>query len=288
MTEVLRGLEKFAVPYIDDVAVYSEDWDEHLKHLEAVMNRIKVANLTIKPGKCRLAQHFVKYLGHTVGQGKLSPAGTKIQAVRKYPTPKSKTEIRSFLGLAGYYRRYVPDFSRIAAPLTDAIKGKSKKGKIEWTEECNQAFNKLKEILVKEPVLSAPDFSKEFVLQTDASDLGIGVILSQADSHGHEHPILYLSKKFNETERKFSTIEKECAAIVWGVKKLHVYLDGPRPFKVVSDHNPLRWLDRTSGSNLRLLRWSLMLQQYDFEIVHRPGSAHKNADALSRAIGDII
>ncbi|KFM69716.1 Retrovirus-related Pol polyprotein from transposon 17.6, partial [Stegodyphus mimosarum] len=241
MQEVLNGCEEFAVPYLDDVAIFSKTWECHLKHLEIVLKRISRAKLTIKPSKCRFAQKHVLYLGHVVGQGYRKPSEIKTKAIRDFPTPKTKTDIRAFLGLAGYYSRYIPMYSAIAAPLTDLLKGKSVKGDILWNAESERAFTELKEKLTSYPVLYAPDFTLPFILQTDASDYGMGVVLTQLTSNGEEHPIIFLSKKFSEVEKKYCTTEKECASIVFGIKKLHYYLDG-QDFIVQTDHNPLTWL----------------------------------------------
>lgn len=282
MSEVLKGFENFAIPYLDDIAVFSDTWESHLRHLECVLDRIKKAKLTIKPSKCKFAQNHLKYLGHDIGNGSRTPAQAKVQSVVDFPTPRTKTQIRAFLGLAGYYGRYIENFSVVAAPLTDALKGKAKKGDIVWTSECEEAFQTLKHKLIEKPVLYAPNFKKQFIVQTDASNAGVGVVLTQLNEEGEEHPILYLSKKFSEVEKRYSTTEKECASIVFAVKKLHYYLDGS-PFVVMTDHNPLVWLRSNASSNPRLMRWALVLQPYDFKIVHRSGKNNKNADSLSRS-----
>ncbi|XP_055951586.1 uncharacterized protein LOC129987653 [Argiope bruennichi] len=281
MAEILGNCEKYAVPYLDDIAIYSETWEEHLKHVDEVLKRIGAANLTVKPSKCQLAQSRTKYLGHMVGDGVRTPAEAKIKAVIDFPTPKTKTQIRAFLGLAGYYAHYVEKFSVIATPLTNALKGRMTKEQIRWTPECEQAFQELKMSLTKKPVLHAPDYTKKFIVQTDASDVGMGVVMSQLDSEGKEHPILYLSKKFSDAEKKYSTTEKECASIVYAIKKLKFYLDGQH-FTIVTDHNPLVWLKTNAGNNPRLMRWSLALQPYNYTVTHKPGSKHQNADGLSR------
>ncbi|GFU89526.1 retrovirus-related Pol polyprotein from transposon 297 [Trichonephila clavipes] len=226
MTELLNGLEDFVVPYLDDIAIFSDTWESHLKHVEMVLQRIKRAKLTIKPSKCKFAQQNVKFLGHIVGQGFRTPSEIKVQAVLEFPTPRTKTQIRAFLGLAGYYQKYINLFSVIAAPLTDALKGRAKKGEIKWTTECENAFRELKGKLIDKPVLYAPNFEREFIVQTDALNA------------------------------------------------------------VMTDHNPLVWLNRNVSSNPRLMRWALALQPYNFRIVHRSGKSHKNADSLSRSVID--
>ncbi|GFV39171.1 retrovirus-related Pol polyprotein from transposon 297 [Trichonephila clavipes] len=239
MAELLNGLEDFVVPYLDDIAIFSDTWESHIKHMETVLQRIKRAKLTIKPSKC----------------------------------------------IAGYYQKYINLFSVIAAPLTDALKGRAKKGEIKWTTECENAFRELKGKLIDKPVLYAPNFEREFIVQTDASNAGMGAVLTQLTEQGEEHPILYLSKKFSEVEKRYCTTEKEGASIVFAIKTLHYYLDG-NSFLVMTDHNPLVWLNRNVSSNPRLMRWALALQPYNFRIVHRSGKSHKNADSLSRSVID--
>ncbi|GFT14405.1 retrovirus-related Pol polyprotein from transposon 297 [Trichonephila clavipes] len=241
MAELLNGLEDFVVPYLDDIAIFSDTWESHIKHMET---------------------------------GFRTPSEIKVQAVLELPTPRTKTQIRAFLGLAGYYQKYINLFSVIAAPLTDALKGRAKKGEITWTTECENAFRELKGKLIDKPVLYAPNFEREFIVQTDASNAGMGAVLTQLTEQGEEHPILYLSKKFSEVEKRYCTTEKECASIVFAMKRLHYYLDG-NSFLAMTDHNPLVWLNRNVSSNPRLTRWALALQPYNFRIVHRSGKSHK-------------
>ncbi|GFS88595.1 retrovirus-related Pol polyprotein from transposon 297 [Trichonephila clavipes] len=280
MAELLNGLEDFVVPYLDDIAIFSDTWESHIKHMETVLQRIKRAKLTIKPSKCKFAQQNVKFLGHIVGQGFRTPSEIKVQAVLEFPTPRTKTQIRASLGIAGYYQKYINLFSVIAAPLTDALKGRAKKGEIKWTTECENAFRELKGKLIDKPVLYAPNFEREFIVQTDTSNAGMGAVLTQLTEQGEEHPILYLSKKFSEVEKRYCTTEKECASIVFAIKRLHYYLDG-NSFLVMTDHNPLVWLNRNVSSNPRLMRWALALQPYNFRIVHRSGKSHKKMQIVS-------
>ncbi|GFW93889.1 retrovirus-related Pol polyprotein from transposon 297 [Trichonephila clavipes] len=178
---------------------------------------------------------------------------------------------------------YIPKkmmFGTIASPLTDALKGKIKKEKITWDEKCGKAFEELKAKLVTQPILFAPDFATDFILQTDASEVGAGVVLSQR-IEGEEHPIVFPSKKFSKAERNYSTVERELAAIIFGLKRLKHYLDGQK-FIIETDHNPLRYLNKMGSTNPRLQRWALSLQPFNFEIKHKPGRLHGNADGLSR------
>jgi hypothetical protein len=283
MAQLLNGYDEFSVPYLDDVAIFSNSWEDHIRHVDLVLKRIAAANLTIKPAKCKFAQNCVKYLGHMVGGGKRTPTEAKIQAVVDFPTPKNKTQIRQFLGMSGYYARYIRQYAITAEPLTRALKGKNKKENVEWTEECDTAFHELKRKLTEKPVLYAPDFSKEFIVQTDASEKGIGVVLAQKSKDNTDHPILYLSKKFTESEKKFGTTEKECAAIIYAIKKLRHYLDGQH-FTIETDHNPLVFLKTNAGNNPRLMRWALALQPFNYTIIHRAGKEIGHADCLSRML----
>ncbi|CAM5168843.1 unnamed protein product [Eretmochelys imbricata] len=182
--------------------------------------------------------------------------------------------------MAGYYRRFVPHFSAIATPITELCK-KGKPDKVVWTEQCQEAFRALKEALVSGPVLANPDFDKPFVVFTDASDMGLGAVLMQEDEKGERRPIGYLSKKLLPREQHYAGIEKECLAMMWALKKLEPYLFG-RHFTVYTDHSPLTWLLQMKGANAKLLRWSLLLQDYNMDVVHVKGNANMIADVPER------
>ena len=281
MDSLLRGLESHTAAYLDDVVIYSQTWEQHLRHLQAVLTRLREANLTIKPKKCQFGMRSCTYLGHIVGNGQVKPETTKIEAVRTFPQPTSKKQVRAFLGLTGYYRKFIPEFASQASPLTDLTR-KSNPNQVIWTATCQRAFERLKDSLCSSPVLHSPDFTKEFVLQTDASDRGVGAVLSQLDVDGNDHPVLFYSRKLLPREEKYATVEKECLAIKLAVETFKVYLLG-RHFTIQTDHRALEWLNRVSDKNGRLTRWSLALQPYDYDIVYRKGSANGNADGLSRA-----
>ncbi len=282
MDDLLRGTDDFAAAYMDDLVIYSGTWEEHCDHIRQVMQRLREHGLTAKPKKCQFGMRFCVYLGHIVGGGQVRPEVSKLQAVEGFPVPTTKKAVRAFLGLTGYYRRFIPDFASVAAPLTDLTR-KNVPNHVPWNSTCNRAFQELKRRLCNAPVLQSPDFTQPFVIQTDASDYGVGAVLSQRDSDGCDHPVAYFSKKLLPREQNYSTVEKECLAIRLGVQAFRVYLLG-RSFTVQTDHRALLWLDRLKESNARLTRWSLALQQYSFRVEHRAGRLHANADALSRLV----
>ena len=282
MNEVVRDMEKFAHAYLDDLVVFSDSWTEHLDHLETILEKLREFGLTAKMAKCQWAMAECTYLGHVVGGGYVKPEINKLEAVENFPVPKTKKEVRSFLGLTGYYRRFIKEYASMAVPLTNLTRKKCPEIVV-WTTECDKAFNALKNMLTSTPVLSSPDFEKTFILQTDASNYGVGAVLSQTDGEGVDHPVAYFSRKLLDREQKYSTIEKECLAIKLAVKAFQMYLLG-RPFIIQTDHRTLQWLSNVKDENSRLARWSLALQPYQFEIEHRKGRANANADSLSRSI----
>ena len=184
----------------------------------------------------------------------------KLRAVEEFPQPKTKKQIRSFLGLSGYYSWFIPNYATIAVPLTNMTR-KSEPEKVIWTPQCTKAFSKLKELLLSAPMMMNPDFSCPFILQTDALEVGVGAVLSQTDAEGCDHPVAYFSRKLLPREQKYATIEKECLAIKLGVEAFQVYLVG-NEFTIQTDHGALQWLTKFKDSNNRLLRWSLALQPF--------------------------
>ena len=269
--------------YIDDVVIYSDNWSDHIRQIKRFFQIMREAKLTINLMKSEFGKATVKYLGHIVGQGQVRPLDAKIQTIVKYPIPTSRKELARFLGMAGYYRNFCLNFSDIAAPLTNLL---SKKVKFVWTDDCQMAFDKVKLLLQKSPVLKSPDYEKPFKLIIDSSDVGTGSVLVQEASDGLDHPVSYFSKKFLKYQKNYSVVEKETLGLVLALEHFDVYL-GSTPFKikVYTDHNPLTFLKTMKNKNQRLVRWSLALQEYNLEIQHIPGSENEVADALSRCIG---
>ena len=269
--------------YIDDVVIFSDNWSDHIRQIKRFFQIMREAKLTINLMKSEFGKATVKYLGHIVGQGQVRPLDAKIQTIVKFPIPTSRKELARFLGMAGYYRNFCLNFSDIAAPLTNLL---SKKVKFVWTDDCQLAFDKVKLLLQKSPVLKSPDYEKPFKLIIDSSDVGTGSVLVQEAPDGLDHPVSYFSKKFLKYQKNYSVVEKETLGLVLALEHFDVYL-GSTPFKikVYTDHNPLTFLKTMKNKNQRLVRWSLALQEYNLEIQHIPGSENVVADALSRCIG---
>ena len=278
MEYVLAGLQwEHCLVYLDDIIVFSETFKEHITRLSGVFDRLRNAGLKLKPKKCCFARSSVQYLGHIVSRRGLEAEKSKVQAVRDYPRPTNATEVRSFLGLVGYYRRFVRGFSTIANPLFNLERRATQ---FYWGEDCEAAFNELKTKLTTAPILAFPKFDVQFTLTTDASNHGLGAILSQK-YEGKEYVVAYASRVLHKAELNYSTIEKEALALVWAVGHFRPYLFG-RSFVLITDHCPLTWLKTIKEPRGRLARWLLYLSEFDWSIQHKPGRQNTNADALSR------
>lgn len=264
--------------YIDDLLIVSPDFDSHLVRLRAVAERLRKANLTINVTKSKFVMREIRYLGYIVGNGELKTDPLKVQAITEFPIPSTMRQVRRFLGMTGWYQRFIRDFSGIAAPMTDLV---GKTGKFTWTEGAQTAFEKLKACLSSAPVLQQPDFSRPFYIQCDASTVGVGSVLFQIMSDGQEHPIAFHSKKLNAAQKNYSITELECYAAVLSVKHFRAYVELMQ-FTIITDHASLKWLMGQKDLNGRLCRWSLKLQAFNFAIEHRKGSANVVPDALSR------
>ncbi|XP_063834919.1 uncharacterized protein LOC135084105 [Ostrinia nubilalis] len=237
----------------------------------------KLRNFKLQPDKCEFLRKEVGYLGHIITENGLKPDPKKTKSVQEFPVPKCPKDIKSFLGLISYYRRFIPDFSKLSKPLTNLLK---KDVPFDWTNEQQLSFETLKDKLVSAPVLIYPDFTKPFTLTCDASNHAISAILSQGPT-GKDHPIAYSSRTLNKNEVNYSTTEKELLAIVFGCKNFRPYLFG-RKFFIVTDHRPLKWLFNHSDPSSKMQRWRLQLEEYEYEIIYQKGKLNSAADALSR------
>ena len=278
MRKLLQGLPH-VLHYIDDILIFSSSWEDHVADVKRVFQRLREANLTARPTKCHLACASVEFLGHMVGQGRMEPTTDKIEKVMSASRPTTKKEVRSFLGLVGYYRKFIPNMSAIATPLSDLTK-KNAPTKVKWEERHEIAFRTLQQRLSNYPVLRLPDHDREFILRTDASDIGLGATLMQEYDEQY-FPVCFASRKLLERERVYPIVERECLALAWAVKKFAFYLLG-RPFILQTDHYPLASLGQARMKNPRVLRWALALQAFQYKVQVIKGSENLGADFMSR------
>ena len=278
MRKLLDGC-KHEDNYVDDVLGHTITWEEHLGMLRDVFSRLQVAKLTVRPTKCMIGYSNISFTGHVVGNGVLQMEDDKLNKIRDAAAPKTKKQVRAFLGLAGYYRKFIPSFAEVAAPLTDLTK-KGLPNQVKWEDAQDQAFKSLKDQLTQSPILRLPDFNRQFILQCDASETGIGAALLQSFDDG-VFPIAYASKKLLQRERNYSVIERECLSIVFGIKKFQRYLYG-KEFTIQTDHAPLSYIQKCKIESGRIMRWAMFLQNYRFRIEAIKGSDNVCADYLSR------
>lgn len=264
--------------YLDDIIVCGKTLEEHNENLRKLFQRLREVGLKLQPDKCEFLAPELAYLGHVITPNGIKPNPFKIQAVSCFPQPTNTKQVKQFLGLAGYYRKFIKDFSKIARPLNQLL---IKNRVFIFTTECRVAFETLRTILCSSDVLMFPDFSKPFYLTSDASDFAIGGVLEQLDDKNQRRPVAYASRTLNSAEQNYSTIEKELLAIVWLVKHYRPYLYG-RKFIIRTDHQPLVWLFNLKDPSSRLMRWRIKLEEYDYVIEYLKGTLNSTADALSR------
>lgn len=283
MDSVLNGLlYKSVTNYVDDTLVYSPSFDQHLIDLEKVISRVGSVGLTLNIKKCKFALQEVEILGHELSPEGLHPQKERIQKIQEIRPPTNVPEARSFIGMIGYYRQFIKDFSIIAAPITNLFR---KNRPWKWNAQCQQAFTTLIDRIRSAPILASPDFTKPFILTTDASTIGLGAVLSQIGQDQKEHPIAFISRRISDAESRYGATKLELLAVKWAVEHFHHYLSGQH-FTIVTDHSALTWLLSTAKmpTDNVFSRWITMLQGYDFEIRHRPGKENRVADALSRLV----
>lgn len=269
-------------PYLDDIIIVTQTFDEHLHMLTRVAEKFKYANLTISAEKSRFCYQRLKYLGVILDEHGINMDKSRIEAVANFPIPKCTKDIQRLMGMAGWYRRFIKNFSEITAPITELLK---KNVKFEWTVEREEAFNRIIIALTTAPVLANPDYTLPFEVQADACTQSCGAVLVQYQE-GHERVIAYMSQKFSATQKKYHVTELECLAVILAIEKFRPYIEGSH-FRVITDHHSLLWLKNLKDPNGRLARWALRLQAYDFTLVHRKGSQHIVPDALSRSVNMI-
>ncbi|KAL0540386.1 hypothetical protein IC582_024623 [Cucumis melo] len=268
-------LDSFVIVFIDDILIYSKTEAEHEEHLHQVLETLRANKLYAKFSKCEFWLRKVTFLGHVVSSEGVSVDPTKIEAVTNWPRPSTVSEIRSFLGLAGYYRRFVEDFSRIASPLTQLTR---KGTPFVWSPACESSFQELKQKLVTAPVLTVPDGSGNFVIYSDASKKGLGCVLMQQGK-----VVAYASRQLKIHEQNYPTHDLELAAVVFALKIWRHYLYGEK-IQIYTDHKSLKYFFTQKELNMRQRRWLELVKDYDCEILYHPGKANIVADALSRKV----
>ena len=286
MNIVLEGLEDFAIPYLDDIIIFSASTDEHLSHLRAVFNKIREHGLKMKLKKCNFFQTETKYLGFTINGEGIQPDPEKVEAIREMAAPSNVREVRGFIGTCSYYRRFIPNFSEIAQPLIELTK---KFARFKWTVQCQKAFDYLKDSLTVVPLLVYPDTQKPYVLYTDASDACIGAVLTQKGEDGEgkevEKPIYFLCHKLSDTQCRWSTIEKEAYAIHYSLQKLDHYLHGAE-FIVRTDHKAAEVFvgiadAKSEGADVGFVNSGLQLS----DRIHRGSRQHSSRPSVSYSSG---
>ena len=279
MNRILGDLE-FVVVYIDDICIFSETLAEHLNHVKLVMEKLHEVNLKINPNKCSWIKNKIKLLGFELSDEGVRPDPDKVEAILQRKPPHNVKSLQSFIGGANYYRGNLKGFANIVSPLYDLlVEGKQ----WEWTNECQTAFETLKENLASFPVLRQPNMNQQFIIHVDASDLAMGAILSQIDETNMEYVVAYYSKRFKSYERNMSVSEKEMAAIILAIKHWRHYITGVK-FKIITDHMACKYYLSMKNPTGKLARWAIFLSQFEFEIEHRKGKDHSNADMMSRPV----
>ena len=263
--------------YLDDILIFSQSIEEHWQHLRNALARLREAKLYGRIHKCSFLKDQVEYLGFDISAEGIKPSESKIRTILEWPTPETPRDVRSFLGLCSFYRRFVRGFSNIAAPLTELTKEKKP---WQWREDQEElAFNQMKIAMTTAPVLLYPDFAKQFTVTTDASLVAVGGILQQDQGQGLQ-PVAYASKKLNSAEVRYSAYERELLGIVWAIGQWRHFVEGRR-FIVQTDHSSLRYLPNQASVHRRVWKWVSILQGYDIEIQHIPGKRNPT-DALTR------
>jgi len=271
-------LDVCVIVYLDDILVFSKNDADHEKHVRQVLQRLRENKLYARPSKCTFFTDTIEYLGHVIGADGIKPNPSLVKAIVTFQQPRTLKELQSFLGLANYYRKFIENYSRIAAPLTDALQKMSISRPVEFTERMAQAFKDLKQALINKPCLQLPDPDGEYEVTTDASEdeATVGAVLMQ-----NGHPIAYESKKLNPHQKNYPVHDKEMCAIMHALDRWRPFLLG-RHFKVYTDHRSLVYFKTQPNLSQRQLRWMERAADYDCEILYKPGKENVVADALSR------
>jgi transposase InsO family protein len=268
--------------YIDDLTLGSKDFESMLESIKKLLQACRTHKLKLHPKKCHFFAKKINLLGHVIDSIGVRPQDKIVKRIKSKKRPESVQEVRSFIGLVQYYNKFIENYSERALPLTDIIASKE----FEWTEACEQAYIDLRDVLNGDEVLIQPDWNKEFILETDASTRALGAVLNQVSIDGKtgeeiRRPIAFASKKLSPTQSRYSVPKRECLGVIWAIKRFDYYLSGRR-FKIITDHESLRWLKTLEDPKGIFFTWTTYLNTYDYTIEHRPGADNGNADALSR------
>lgn len=269
--------------FIDDVIIVSETFEQHLSLLERVLEKLRSANLTINLQKSQFFRDKLKYLGYIVDINGLQADPEKVESITNYPTPSTRKEVRRFLGTASWYRRFIPNFSALSSPLNRLTSQGKKAPPFVWSREADDAFQKLKHLLSSAPILACPDYNRPFDVHTDASDHGLGAVLTQKLDN-EEKVIAYMSKSLSKQERNYSATEREALAVLTAIEHWRCYLENGQKFTVYTDHSSLKWFLNLNNPTGRLARWGVRLSAFNFEIKHRKGAENVVSDGLSRSV----
>jgi hypothetical protein len=270
-----KYLDKFVVVFIDNILVYSKTEEEHDEHLRIALQTLRKHKLYTKFNECDFCQKETRYLGHVISSEGIAIEPEKIKTIMEWPVPKDAADIRSFMGITGYYRRFIEEISKIAYPITSL----QKKGtKFNWSQKCQDSFNKLKELLTSAPILKVADLDKDFIVCVDASKEGLGGVVTQEG-----HVICYESQKLKEHERNYVTHDLELAAVIHALKMWRHYIMGKK-FLLLTDNSGVKYMFNQPDLNARQARWLAFLSEFDFEVRHIKGKENKVADALRRRV----
>ena len=282
VNDVLRDmLGRFVFVYLDDILIYSHSLQEHQEHVHTVLQRLLENKLFVKAEKCKFHATSTSFLGFIISQGGLKMDPAKVSAVADWPTPTNRKQLQRFNGFANFYRRFVKNYSSIAAPLTALT---SPSVPFRWTPEAEAAFSKLKDQFISSPIIIHPDRSRQFIVEVDASDTGVGAILSQRSPKDNKlHPCAFFSHKLDPPERNYDVGNRELLAVVKALEEWRHWLEGAEhPFIVWTDHKNLSYIRTAKRLNSRQARWALFLGRFNFTLTYRPGSRNGKPDALSR------
>jgi hypothetical protein len=285
----LQNLRAFTKSYVDDMAVHSSEWNQHLKDVQLYLNAMRDNGFTLGINKCEFAKPKVKYIGHIIGSGERRVDPGKIKTVQELQEPKTKKQIRQLLGFFSFFREYIPNYAMHAKPLTD-LTGKGVPERLCLSQEANTAFKVLKDLLCKatmEPLFII-DVSKPFSLYVDSCDYAVGGVLTQSHVAGanlehRDYPVAFASAKLSPTQQRWAIIEKEAYAALWALQKFKHWLFGTR-VTLYSDHNPITYLTETTPKSSKLVRWALALQEFNVSFVYRAGRNNEAADCISRMV----